>query len=352
MRICIKKYFNILIILLASLTFSAPIYAKTEADSQEVSTFVQAFVKSMVKKHHFKEDELVNLFKKITVNTTVTEKMNKPYEAKPWYQYRKMFVSERRINNGLTYWKKHQDTLAKAEKKYGVPASVILAIIGVETSYGDNKGGFSVLEALTTLAFNYPKRSNFFKRELEHFLLLTREQKLDPLKMKGSYAGAIGLPQFMPSSYRAYAVDFSGKHQIDLMNNDADAIGSVANYLAKHGWRRSRPIACKADIRGSRYKKLLPNPIKPSYSMRKLTNHGITACQDLKHPSKALFFELKNKDSKEYWLGFHNFYVLSRYNHNRQYVLAVHQLSDALEHEHKSLLAKHQPQKSHDKSNI
>lgn len=352
MRTCIKKYFNIVVILLALLPFSAATYAEPTPYNQEVNTFIKTFVKNMVKKHHFKEEALLNLFNQITVNKTVKEKMDKPYEAKPWYKYRQMFVSERRIRNGLAYWQKHQEVLAKAEKKYGVPPSVILAILGVETDYGDQKGSFSVLEALTTLAFNYPSRSDFFKKELEHFLLLTREQKLDPLKIKGSYAGAIGLPQFMPSSYREYAVDFSGKHQVDLMNNDADAIGSVANFLAKHGWRRYRPIACQAEIKGEQYKKLLPNPLKPSYSMRKLRNHGVIACKDLKHPSKALFFELDNKNNNEYWLGFHNFYVISRYNHNRQYVLAVHQLSEALERQHQELLAQRQPQNSHDKSDI
>ena len=187
---------------------------------------VQEFIQKMVKKHKFKEKELVKLFDSVKVRPTVMKKVRSPLEQRPWHTYQMLFVTEWRIRKGVEFWEKHKDVLSKVEKKYGVPASIIVATIGVETKYGLHTGEYPVIDALTNIAFSGSTRSNFFKSELEEFLLLSREQHLDPLKVMGSYAGAIGQPQFMPSSYRHYAVSYRGHSKIDLSNNIDDIIAA------------------------------------------------------------------------------------------------------------------------------
>lgn len=313
----------------------------TKVDAK-IDAFIDQFVQYMVKKHQFDEDYLYKIFDQVSINPIVTKKMDKPYEAKPWHTYKNFFVTDKRIQNGLKYWQTHEKTLKRAESEYGVSPSVIVAILGVETNYGERQGGFPVIESLSTLAFNYPSRSAFFKKELEHFLLLTREQKLDPLKVMGSYAGAIGMAQFMPSSYRSYAVDFSGKQQIDLQTNHEDAIGSIANYLKRHGWQHHGKIACQAKLNGTKYQELLPHPLKLQHTVKKLAKYGIEPSEPARKRAKTLLVELKNEHSKpnEYWVGFNNFYVISRYNHSEQYVMAVHHLAQEIERQREQYLAK------------
>lgn len=328
---------------------ATPKPANDKQTEAQIDAFIDNFVQYMVDKHDFDEDYLYDLFDQVTVNKIVIKRMNHPFEAKPWYKYRAFFLTDTRIKKGAAYWQQHKTTLQKAEKKYGVPASIIVAILGVETDYGARKGKFSTLESLTTLAFNYPSRGSFFKKELEHFLLLTREQELDPLKITGSHAGAIGLPQFMPSSYRHYAVDFSGKHHIDLVNSDEDAIGSIANYLKRNGWRRNRSIAEKVNATGSKFQSILPTsmiPRKPSLSEKELKKHGVTPQKNNRLQGQALFFDLKGKNANEYWVGYYNFYVISRYNRNKHYAMAVYQLSDEITQQRKLALAR----KHHGKS--
>ena len=198
----------------------------------------------------------------------------------------------------------HGATLARAEQVYGVPAEIIVAIIGVETSYGGNTGRHRVLDALATLAFDYPKRADFFRKELEHFLVLTRAEGINPLRLKGSYAGAMGLAQFMPSSYRAYAVDFDGDGQRDLWQNPVDAIGSVANYLSKHHWRPGEPITTPAQASGGQYQALVSKKLKkPSHSVGKLRSQGVTPEQAVADSQQAMLLELDGNSGPEYWPG-------------------------------------------------
>ena len=285
------------------------------------------FIDEMVRKHDFSSVDLVALFSKVRPRPEIIRAMNNPAEAKPWHQYRRIFLTESRIRGGLEFWRKHAATLTRAERVYGVPPEYIVAIIGVETRYGRYTGRYPVIEALTTLAFDYPKRSRFFRRELEQYLLLTREEKIDPLSLKGSYAGAMGGPQFIASSYRRYAVDFDNDGRRDLLGNYADMIGSVANYFRTHGWRRDAPVTVRANITGTRFRSLLTMGIRPHTSIWRLRRYGVVPRTPLPAHAVAALIELKTANGHEYWLGLNNFYVITRYNHSPLYAMAVHQLA-------------------------
>lgn len=313
---------KVLVTVLISLSFVA------NADITNLNS-VQHFIQHMSSKHHFNRARLTNLFHQVNINPSVLEKIAAPYEKKPWYIYRKRLISDKGVSRGLTFWQDHQSTLQRAEKKYGVPADIIIAIIGVETKFGSHPGTYKVIEALSSLAFQYPPRQRFFKKELEHFLLLAREKKLNPLKLTGSYAGAIGIPQFMPSSYRHYAIDFSGRGNIDLQNNIDDVIGSIANYLYLHGWVKGDPITAPAIVDGHKFKKLKYSK-KPKYSLKTLRKYGIEAPDHFSPKRKAIFVTLQNEVQKEHWLGFQNFYVITTYNTSPQYAMAVYQFSQQL----------------------
>ncbi|MCL4104414.1 UNVERIFIED_CONTAM: hypothetical protein GTU68_047376 [Idotea baltica] len=251
--------------------------------------------------------------------------MTRPAEkTKPWYDYRKIFVTDQRTREGLAFYAKHKETFDRAESETGVPAAVILSIIGVETYYGRITGSYRVIDALSTLAFDYPKRSTFFTSELKHFLILARDQGVDPLSLKGSYAGAMGYGQFMPSSYRAYAVDFDDDGHIDIWNNPVDAIGSVANYFVQHGWKPAQDVADEAFNTG----------LKPTKSLAQYSDMGITSAAKpmpmLDPNSMATAIQFEAEEGSEHWLGLHNFYVITRYNHSAMYAMSVHQLSQDL----------------------
>lgn len=299
------------------------------AESMAERPEVKVFIEEMVKKHDFDRDILNTLFSYVYSNNEVIVKLNKPYEAKPWYTYRDFFLTKARIEKGAQYWNEHAKMLETAEKQYGVPAKIIVAIIGVETSYGETKGNYPVLSTLATLSFDNFRRTKFFRDEMTQFLLLTREQHLKPLSIKGSYAGAIGLPQFMPSSYRQYAVDFNQKGYTDLMNNHEDAIASVANYLQKHGWQTGKSVAIKASVLNDQYLSLTHKSLKPKLTQADLTKFGISPSQTLPE-EKVSFIQLQGKDAKEFWLGLQNFYVISTYNKSEQYVMAVNLLADKI----------------------
>lgn len=297
---------------------------------------VNAFIDRMSEKHHFDHEELCVLFSNVKCEPKIIQTMEKPHEGKatPWIAYRAIFLTPEKIKQGADFWRKHAKTLAKTERQYGVPAEIIVAIIGVETQYGKNKGTYRVIDALTNLAFDYPRRADYFCGELEQYLLLTREQNLDPLEPVGSYAGAIGQPQFMPSSYRLYGIDFSGNHHADLCNNSADAIASVANYFKKHGWQTGEPVAVRANVTGNDYMSCATKSLKPSFSLEELSKQGITPKKEAAYKGPAVFMVF---DEHEYWLGFKNFYVITRYNSSRYYAMAVYQLSKAIACERKDL---------------
>ena len=301
------------------------------SDTMVMQPGVQPFIKQMVAQHGFSEMQLTALFSQIVSRDDIIAKISRPAEkTKPWRDYRKIFLDEPRIQGGVEFWHAHAKALERAEQVHGVPAEIIVAILGVETRYGRITGNDGVLEALATLAFDYPKRASFFRSELEHYLLLTREEGIDPLALSGSYAGAMGLAQFMPSSYRAYAVDFDNDGHRDLWQNPTDAIGSVANYLSRHGWRRNEAIVTPATVQGQTYQTLLSQDLKPKYSVAELRRLGVMPQTPADIAKPAILLELLGDDGLEYWLGFENFYVITRYNHSPLYAMAVYQLSQEI----------------------
>lgn len=288
---------------------------------------VRAFIEQMADRHRFSERELGDLFAGLTADNAVIAKMTTPAEALPWHRYRKIFLTEQRISDGLAFWRDNALTLADIERRYGVPAEIIVAIIGVETRYGRHTGKHRVLDALYTLAFFYPKRAAFFQSELENYLLLCREENLDPKVLQGSYAGAMGMPQFMPSSFRNYAADFDRDGRRDIWHNNADVMASIAQYFARHGWQAARPIAVAATATGSRYKNALSTELKPDLRLAELESLDLKIPAPLALDVKAKILELKQEQGEELWVVFDNFYCLTRYNHSPLYAMAVYQLS-------------------------
>jgi len=291
---------------------------------------VRSFIDDMVTKHDFSRRELVGLMDKVKTTDSVIDAISRPAESKPWYQYRPIFITPRRIQQGVEFLKENRESLQRAEQVYGVPPEIVTAILGVETFYGRQTGGYRVIDSLATLAFDYPPRRTFFRSELEQYLLLTREEQIDPLELTGSYAGAMGQPQFIASSYRRYAVDFDGDHHRDLWHNTVDAIGSVAYYLQIHGWQRDGAIARQVSVPAAVAAPLLELGIKPRNSVADIRKLGVEVPAGIPADAKAALIALETKDEPEYWLGFDNFYVITRYNHSPLYAMAVYQLSIAI----------------------
>lgn len=300
--------------------------AQSDINRQELGGFID----EMVAKHNFERAELSTLFEGIELRQSIIDAITRPAEGLPWHKYRAIFLTPARIEGGAQFWKTHADTLVRAEQVYGVPAEIIVAIIGVETNYGKNTGSYRVIDALATLAFNYPKRAEFFRSELEQYLLLTEEENVDPLAIKGSYAGAMGLPQFISSSYRHYAVDFDNDGQRDLWNNTSDAIGSVANYLSEHGWQRGVGIAFPVEVSSGNPSELADQGLKPELSLGQLKNAGVDISSDVLDSRLGTLLELEAVAGMEYWVGLHNFYMITRYNHSSLYAMAVYQLSQEI----------------------
>ncbi len=289
---------------------------------------IQSFIGDMTKKHKFDRHKLEAILGQAHIQQSILDAIARPAEqVKPWYEYRSIFLTRDRIRGGVDFWKKNQQALQAAQKKYQVPAYIITAIIGVETRYGRHIGSYSVLDSLATLAFAYPPRSRFFRSELEQFLLMTREEKIDPTKQLGSYAGAMGMPQFIASSFRSYAVDFDNNGHRDLWNSPTDAIGSVANYFHRHGWQYGQPVVQRVEVQGDAYRKLLGDDLKPSLTIAQLRKSGVVIPNVADDQKKAVLLELEGKSGPEYWLAWRNFYVITRYNHSALYSLAVYQLS-------------------------
>lgn len=292
---------------------------------------VQAFIREMVARHRFSAAQLQSAFSRAYAKPDIIAAMSRPAEAKPWYAYRTIFVNPKRIQGGVEFWQANAAALAQAEQVYGVPPEIVVAIIGVETQYGGNMGKYRVLEALSTLAFDYPRRAAYFRKELENFLLLTRAEGMNPLDPRGSYAGAMGLGQFMPSSFQSYAVDFDGDGHRDLWRNPRDAIGSVANYFKKNGWRSGQPVATPAAVSGDAYQAIISRQISPPQSsVARLRSQGIIPQTPVSDAQAAMLVELQGRDGSEYWLGFDNFYAITRYNRSLLYAMAVHQLSQEI----------------------
>lgn len=316
---------QVLVSLSVFFLFVLPVRA--DAELPDLSTFID----KMVTEHGFERAELETVFDDVEVKDSILKAISRPAErSKPWYDYRKIFITDSRIEGGVEFWQQHKEALAHAEATYGVPAEIIIAILGVETRYGGNVGGYRVIDALSTLAFRYPPRSPFFRSELEHFLILTREEQMSQLDPVGSYAGAMGLGQFMPSSYRAYAVDFDADGHRDIWTNPIDAIGSIANYLKVHGWVPGQSIVHRTSLTKAVPDAMLENALKPSYSREELAVAGLTLDQLPAGNDVLSVVTLTQPDGEEYWLGRQNFYAITRYNHSRMYAMAVTQLAQAI----------------------
>ena len=274
-------------------------------------------------------DWLRSALSEATRQESILKAISRPAEkSKPWSEYQDIFLTERRAKEGIEFWRENKETLDRVSQDTGVPAEVIVAIIGVETYYGRITGGYRVIDALSTLAFDYPRRSPFFTKELEVFLELAYQSGLPLTELKGSYAGAMGLGQFMPSSYRAFAKDFDGDGVIDIWKNPNDAIISVANYFVAHGWRPGAEVITAARFSGD--PTLFDAGLKPKLSIEVLAGKGLTPVTEQSVDQLATPIQFDGKSGKEHWLGLHNFYGITRYNHSAMYAMAVHHLSQTL----------------------
>ncbi|HMM45695.1 MAG TPA: lytic murein transglycosylase B [Candidatus Macondimonas sp.] len=289
----------------------------------------EALISRMTKEPGISEATVRALLGEAVFRQDIIDAISRPYEAKPWYQYRALFLTPARIDGGVAFWQAHQTLLSEAEARYDVPAEIIVAIIGVETQFGRNLGRYRVLDALATLGFGYPKRGAFFLGELEHFIRLTREEQLDPRQTLGSYAGAMGMGQFIPSSYRAYAVDFDGDGQRNLWQ-PADAIGSVANYFARHGWKKHAPVAFPAAALTPQAQALGNQKRETPHTVASLRQSGIKTDAVLPEDLPANLLMLDQEAGPEYWIALPNFYVITRYNQSVLYAMAVFQLSQEI----------------------
>jgi membrane-bound lytic murein transglycosylase B len=290
-------------------------------------------IDELVSQEGFDREELIEIFSDAGRQQSILDAMSRPAEkTKAWYEYREIFLNDKREKQGLEFYQQHRETLQRAEQETGVPAAMIVSIIGVETYYGRIAGSYRVIDALSTLAFDYPRRSEFFTKELKHFLILTRDQGMDPLLLKGSYAGAMGYGQFMPSSYRSYAIDFDGDEKADIWNNPVDAIGSVANYFKAHGWTEGDPVIVAANATAAIPEEMMSRGrnLKPRFSVAEFTAAGLEPTMQTDPEAEAIGIEFELADGMEYWLGLHNFYVITRYNHSAMYAMSVYQLSQRI----------------------
>jgi membrane-bound lytic murein transglycosylase B len=297
--------------------------AAAEAKKIEIETFISR----MSEAHGFDASQIRSIFAQLKPHEGIIKAFNAPSTARPWHEFRSIFLTPTRIEGGVAFWREHADLLARAKEVYGVPEEIIVSIIGVETIYGRRLGSHRVIDALYTLGFEVPRRAQFFRGELEQFFLLARENGLDVNEVKGSFAGAMGMPQFIPSSYRNYAVDFSGNGRVDLWNDVADVIGSVANYLHRFGWNKGEPITVPARLNGTQAQAVLELGLKPQLTLADMRSKGVEAVEELPANMPAGLFSLENTQGEEHWISLNNFYVITRYNRSKNYAMAVHQLA-------------------------
>jgi membrane-bound lytic murein transglycosylase B len=331
----IYRKFCILCLLLTG--FSVVNANESTANNFTAKSEVQEFISYMNHKHNLDKQDLQRLFTQFSSNQDVLHKISNPSEKLSWEKYRKLLLSPNRVTQGRNFLNNYKEILNTVELQFKVPKELIVAILGVESFYGKSSGNLPVFQSLATLAFDYPPRGKFFKQELENFLLLVKEEKLDPYTMQGSYAGAMSPAQFIPSSYRNYAIDFA-KIGTKNLNNMQNAIGSIANYFVKHGWKGGQNVACVAKINNlesTKFRQYLePSGSKPmvKYSLRQLQQVGVEslASQNRSHnlDRQVSLMEFINENKRnEYWLGFENFCVITKYNHSVNYALAVYQLA-------------------------
>jgi len=292
---------------------------------------VAGFIDEIAARDSLDKRRLRKLLRAANSQPSIIDAMDKPAEkARPWYQYRPIFVTEKRIREGTDFWLAHRQALDQASVRSGVAPEYLAAIVGVETYYGRLTGSYRVLDALSTLAFDYPARAKFFRDELEQFILLSRERGFDPLTIKGSYAGAMGAPQFMPSNYRRYAVDANADGRIDLWNNWADVCASVGNYLKEHGWNAGEPVLSEAAVQADKAAALDGRKLALSDTVESLKAQGVDFDTGLPPDAPALLIAADESDGVRWRVGYNNFYVITRYNHSALYAMAVYELAAAV----------------------
>jgi len=313
------KYFIVQSLLLINM----PLVAQID------SNLVEDFARNFSYKNRIHIDEVTAILDQAEFQPKIIESMNRPAEKMPWHKYRNIFMTDERIDAGIEFWNENRATIKQVSLEYKVDPEIIVAIIGVESYFGRRKGNYKILDALYTLAFGYPKRSKFFTAELATFILLTRKENLDVYNVKGSYAGAMGYGQFMPSSYEAYARSFEKDGNKDLMNSAEDAIASVANYFKEHRWRLGSPIAQKATQRPDA-QPLGKHSVRPKNNTSFYQDLGYEPTMPISEDELVSVQAFDLEDRKEYWFTHQNFYVITRYNHSALYALAVFQLSEAI----------------------
>ncbi len=292
-------------------------------------TEYEAFIEEMAVKHGIDRAVLRRLFAQVKPLSWIIRAMNAPSTSRPWFEFRKSHVDAVHINGGVKFWQQHAATLARAASEFGVPEEIIIATIGIETHYGSYTGNVRIVDALATLAFDYPKRAAFFREELEHFVLMGRETALDLSRLMGSYAGAMGMPQFLPSSYRKFAFDFDGDGQRNLWSSVPDVIGSVANYYKLHDWQRGAPVVIAARVSATPDTSLTDDitPKTPIAEFRKL---GIQPADVVSDEALAALLPLETETGLQYWFGLKNFYVITRYNRSTNYAMAVYEIAQGI----------------------
>lgn len=315
-----------LVLLLFTFFTASPAQAIDVGDPE-----VRNFIDSMVSEHAYDRGTLENVLQQATTQESILEAIARPAErTKEWHEYRDIFLTDARVKAGAAFWREHSEALDRISEESGVAVEILVGIIGVETYFGRRTGNYRVLDALATLAFAYPPRSKFFRNELEQFLLLVREEEMEAIDATGSYAGAMGRPQFMPSSYRAYAVDASADGKRDIWTNWPDVIGSVANYFVRHGWRSNNQVVVQASLSNQWRGDPPENTLKPQETVTSLSHQGVLFATNLAGDQQSQLLTLIGDDGEEYWVGFHNFFVITRYNRSVMYALAVHQLGQEI----------------------
>lgn len=292
---------------------------------------VQEYIATTAREHGFNETELVNLFTRIQPRPHIIGIFDRPSTARPWHAFRPNFITKKRAEAGAAFWRKHEKDIAEISSAYQVDPAIIVAILNIETLYGKNMGSFRVLDVLATAAFDYPRRADFFRKEMTEFLLLARGEKQDPLSFRGSYAGAMGWPQFMPSSFRAYAVDWDRDGRHDIWNTPVDAIASTASYLAQHGWLNGGDTFAPVNVEGEQIAELIADKFNLHYTVAELMQKGVTPISELNSNQKAVLFVLETEPGQmKYYLGLNNFYVITRYNKSTLYATAVLELAKSI----------------------
>ena len=317
---------------LLTLTVSMFFSAIVNADSYLKREEVDAYIDELIQQHQFSRQELEEVLMAAERRQDIIDLMRRPAERRlNWHEYSKIFLDEQRISGGVEFWRQNLASLERAQRDYGVAPEVIVAIIGVETRYGRVTGRHRVIDALMTLAFDYPPRASFFRKELTQFLLLAREEGKSPLGLMGSYAGAMGYGQFIPSSFRNYAVDFDQDGVRDIWQNRVDAIGSVANYFSRHGWRGATEVTVpvRVKVETEQLLAIANESLRPTHSVAEMAQMGVIV-DGLDPDAKVLLLRLAGGETPEYWLGFDDFYVITRYNHSRLYAMAVYQLGQEI----------------------